>query len=327
MSLSSKTAFAMGVLLIARLANAQGVDAKPFFDAHYYDPLKAEPHAARIKILLPAWSGPFPDSADNTSSRFAWQVTLGRELPLIAFASEKPNNPRVGAGEFGIGVWTPVAFHMIEDFKDVSNPIVDTDYRFGVMMKAQYGLSDASWLGIRFVPWAHESTHLGDEYVLIASQNPDFERVNVSYEYFEVGVSYETESLILRAGALKPWGSDGYYSDHLLGSSEATLTTSEKNLEMSVGIEYRFAEWRKRRFYISADTRNKLQYTYHASAANPERRQWSINLQLGRTLEENTGDSPLQDYFVQFYHGVNPYGQLRSQRDYWSAGFGWVFGF
>jgi hypothetical protein len=24
---------------------------------------------------------------------------------------------------------------------------------------------------------------------------------------------------------------------------------------------------------------------------------------------------------------VNPYGQLRSQGDYWSAGFGWVFGF
>ena len=60
-------------------AAAQSLDVKPFVDTHYYDPLKAEPHAARIKILVPAWSNAFPDSLDNTSSRFAWQITLGRE--------------------------------------------------------------------------------------------------------------------------------------------------------------------------------------------------------------------------------------------------------
>lgn len=40
----------------------------------------------------------------------------------------------------GLGVWLPIAFHMAEDFKDESNPIVDTDYRFGVMLKSQIGL-------------------------------------------------------------------------------------------------------------------------------------------------------------------------------------------
>jgi len=29
---------------------------------------------------------------------------------------------------------------------------------------------------------------------------------------------------------------------------------------------------------------------------------------------------------VQIYRGVNPYGQLRSQSDYWSIGVGWIFG-
>jgi len=39
-----------------------------------------------------------------------------------------------------------------------------------------------------------------------------------------------------------------------------------------------------------------------------------------------TTGTPLKQYFVQVYHGVNPYGQLRSQQDYWSVGLGWVFG-
>lgn len=154
----------LAILLVAkpRAIPAQGLEVKPFVDAHYYDALRAEPHAARIKILVPAWSAEFPDSA-NPDSRFAWQISLGRELPAFALSSESLNQGRVGAGEFGIGLWLPVAFHMIEDFKDPSNPIVDTDYRFGLMTKSQYGISQDVWLGIRFVPWAHESTHLGDD--------------------------------------------------------------------------------------------------------------------------------------------------------------------
>ena len=77
---------------------------------------------------------------------------------------------------------------------------------------------------------------------------------------------------------------------------------------------------------MSLDARHKLVYNYHQTAASPERQQWSYSLQLGRAVPENTKGVPLKQYFVQIYRGVNPYGQLRSQADYWSAGFGWVFG-
>lgn len=313
--------------LAPRDAQAQGLGAKPFFDTHYYDPLRAEPHAARIKLLVPAWSDAFPDALDAAEFRFAWQISLGRELPIAAWATERLNQRRVGEGHLGIALSLPVAFHMIEDFKDPSNPIVDTDYRFGAMVKLQYGLKEDLHLGVRVVPWAHESTHLGDEYVLGASTRPGFERINVSYEYWELGVSLEREHWKLRIGGLQPWGKDGYYSNHLLGSSEATLTASQQNFELSLGAEYLFPEWRRRHLYLSADARHRLRYTYHATPANPERRQWSTTLQIGRTLPEDTGDSPLQDYFLQGYFGVNPYGQLRSQSSYWSFGVGWVFGF
>ena len=197
-------------------------------DRTYYEPLLAEQRAARIFLLFPGWSKEFPHS-EKPSERFAWQVTLGREIPIVGWETRSaPFGSLFTAGQWGLGVWVPISFHVIEDFKDESNPIVDTDYRFGVMLKSQIGLPKQSRLSIRFVPWAHESTHLGDEYTLVASKRPDFERINVSHEYWEYGISYERSlrsrsSLKLRHGGIVLWGSDGYYSDHLLGSLERTL--------------------------------------------------------------------------------------------------------
>jgi Protein of unknown function (DUF1207) len=302
----------------------QSLDTKPFRDQPYYEPLRAEPRAARISLLVPGWSKQFPHS-EKEGSRFAWQIVLGRELPIVAIASQQADG-RLDPGEWGVGLWVPVSFHMIEDFKDDSNPIVDTDYRFGFMAKAQYGLKEGMWLGFRFVPWAHESTHLGDEYTIIASRDPTFERVNVSFEYYEYGVSLETSNWTIRHGGINVWGEDGYYSDHLLGSDERTLTPSKKNFEPSFGVEYRAPEWRARSLYLSVDIRNKLRYAYHRQPGEDEHRQWSTTIQIGRAVPEGTRGFPLRDYFVQFYWGVNPYGQLRTQDDYWSAGFGWTFG-
>jgi hypothetical protein len=310
-----------------------GLHTRMFRNLPFYDALRAEHHAARNKLLIPAWSKEFPQS-ENTGRRFAWQVHLGAELPIVAVSTSSIDD-RMEPGEWGFGLWTPVSFHMIEDFKDDSNPIVDTDYRFGAMLKFQYGLRDQLRLGIRYVPWAHESTHLGDEYVIIAQRPtlvPPFERINVSYEYQEYGVSFEGQGLFksddewtVRHGGIIPWGSDGYYSDHLLGSDDPVLTPSRKNYEPSFGVQYLLPPWRGRQAYVSFDLRDKLVYNYHQSAGNPERRQWSWNLHIGRTLERNDRKA-LEDYFVQFYRGVNPYGQLRSQADYWSFGFGWIFG-
>jgi hypothetical protein len=322
LSMLSATAAARGQSFLAVSA---------FHDRPYYEPLAAEPRAARIMLVVPSWAKAFPDSVEP-GSRFSWQITLGRELPIVT-ASTSRLDGKLTARKWGVGLWIPVAFHMIEDFKDDSNPIVDTDYRFGAMIKAQYAWTGTLRLGGRFVPWAHESTHLGDEYVLRASTNPSFERVNVSYEYREYGISLERDDLFgpgdtltARTGGIDPLGSDGYYDPFLLGAASPSLTPSRKNFEPSVGFEYRAREWRARQAYVSVDARNRLVYTYHQTAVNPERRQWSWNVQVGRAVPFNTKGVPLKAYFVQIYRGVNPYGQLRSQADWWSIGVGWVFG-
>src|SRR5262245_16957886 len=164
------------LIAVAHPARAQSLTDHYFRDAPYYEPLLAEPRPARTMLLVPAWSKEFPDSVEK-GNRFAWQISLGDELPMVTVSNQQSAG-LLEKGKWGLGLWVPVSFHVIEDFKDTSNPIVDTDYRFGFMTKFQYGLRENLRLGVRFVPWAHESTHLGDEYVILASANPSFERVN-----------------------------------------------------------------------------------------------------------------------------------------------------
>jgi hypothetical protein len=299
-------------------------------DRIYYEPLLAEQRAARIFLLFPGWSQKFPHSQDG-SDRFAWQVALGREIPIVGWQSERVGLARFSRGKWGVGLWIPISFHMIEDFKDESNPIVDTDYRFGMMAKFQVGLTERSWLSVRFVPWAHESTHLGDEYTILAAAQPDFERINVSYEYREYGISYEwslgnRSLLTVRHGGISLWGDDGYYSNHLLGSTTPTLSPSGKNYEPSFGVEYRLPRsgTTGRQLIASVDFRSRLQYSFHHPASGEERRRPTWTIAVGRTAVE--GDRTfLRSYFGYFTRGVNPFGQLREQYPYWAAGIGWVF--
>ena len=297
-------------------------------DRIYYEPLLAEQRAARLFLLFPGWSKEFPHSQER-GNRFAWQITMGREIPLLGWET------RSGAfgspftkGEKGFGIWLPIAFHMIEDFKDESNPIVDTDYRFGVMLKSQIGLPWQSRLGIRIVPWAHESTHLGDEYTILASERPNFERVNVSYEYWEYGVSYEkafspSGLLKLRHGGIVLWGEDGYYSDHLL-HSPPTLSVSQKNYEPSFGVEYRFPTMKDRQAFLSLDFRHRLQYSFHHPVSGEEIRRPTWTIGIGHAAREDH-IATFRSLFAYFTHGVNPFGQLREQYPYWATGLGFTF--
>jgi hypothetical protein len=268
------------VAMVPTAADGQSLNMWTFKDLPYYEPLTAEPRAARMEVTIPAWAKQFPHS-EETGTRFAWQVTLGREAPIIGVRSERVDG-RVGKGEWGLGVWTPISFHMIEDFKDESAPIVDTDYRFGAMVKFQYGLKEDLWLGIKFVPWAHESTHLGDEYTIIALRQPDFERVNPSFEYYEYGISFEKVfgadrlQLIARHGGINLWGDDGYYSDHRLGEETPTITPSQRNYEPSFGVEVRGRKIGSRHLVASVDARHKLIYDFHRAQGEDEEKQWSM---------------------------------------------------
>ena len=309
-------------------------------DRPYYDPLTAEPRAAQMTFLFPAVADGVPFAA-NEGRSLAWDISLGREIPIVGWDNSPGTaDDGVGPGKFGIGLWFPASFHMIEDMsKDESAPILNTDYRFGMMLKAQYGLPRGGRIGLRFVPWFHESTHIGDEFTLAALRvhGNQFQRVNVSYEYWELGGSYEDGylqdevlTLKFRGGFLRLWDQDkGWYNAELLQPSGETLFRSNRNYEPYLGfeahVENAFGE--NKGFFTSLDLRSRTVYGYdRSSSTDPEETQWSVNSLTGVRHARDFGGVEFS-YFFRFYYGVNPAGQFRSQQDYRLLGVGMLFDF
>ena len=302
----------------------------------YHEPLIAgvrEPHVSALGL---AWADRFDFQVEDDDPRRVWEIDLGAELPVLGWESRRAINGRVPAGAFGIGLWIPIDFHMIEDFVDSSSPIINTDYRFGAMLKLQYGLGTDRWLGVRtFV--GHESTHLGDEFSVVGQREfpTTFERINVSWEFVDVTALYEAGAgsmfYSLRAGftySLK----DSYYgtdAESITESPIGPVTASSNRVDPHAGVE---AEWEELIAggsgpgwgpYVSLEARWRSIYDYHKSDPEAdEERQLSLNFILGLRKAGAGGGLARVSPFVRLYHGVNPHGQFRNQSDFTVIGVG-----
>jgi hypothetical protein len=341
------------VIGIGVALNAAAQTSAWFLEQHgYFDPVLAEPPAAQTTVLFPAVADSFP-FAVNDRRGLAWDISIGSELPIVGFRSQGAMESPTGvpAHRFGFGVWFPISFHMIEDMgKDPSNPILNTDYRFSGLVKAQWGLADdtrwwsSAHVGAKF-QFGHESTHLGDEFTLGALRvhSASFQRVNVSYEYYDVAGALEPNigqdgryQLKFRAGNIWLWKpADGWYSPELLQPYGQFIAASKRNREPYVQFElYRQPEG-KLGVIASADIRDRTIYQYvaapDATRTNMEEpTEWSSNFMIGlRQLRSGQGvlGKITPTYYLRAYHGVNPNGQFRSQSNYNEIGFGVHFGF
>jgi hypothetical protein len=337
-------------LWVAR-GEAQGSTTWTFENRSYFDPAVAEIHAPDMTVMVLGQGSELQYSA-KPGRRRAWTISLGKEVPLFGRETkvgvpaqtcfESVATPAKGCS--GWGVWFAVDFHMLEDFKDDSNPIVDTDYRFGGTFKYRRQLTDTTALGLRGY-YGHESTHLGDEFSLAAQRNratTDFQRINVSYQYWEYGASYDvirvtpTSDPLVSVNQvfkfrhlgsfLDPFTSwkDGYYSTDPLEVNGHTVTKSKNRYEPTFEFEWNRSvtghQWEP---YVSADLRYRTIFNYAKVDPNAaDDRQWSTNLIGGyrRSRVESKRGEP--DFFARLYYGVNPYGQLRNQRNYFLIGAG-----
>ena len=330
---------AVGVVWAASQATASAQGPWRLEDRGYYEPLIGEVRAATMKIMFAGWSDEFP-FMQRPGRRFIWDVSVGKEIPLFGFETGDGEGGPLGSERWGVGVWMPVSFHMVEDFKDPSNPIVNTDYRFSGMLKSQYGWTDTLQVGGRFQA-GHESTHLGDEFTIAAERSdPAFERVNVSYEYWEFGVTVEWQTdatpsheFIVRGGGIGLFDSgQGFYGDTLLVPDGKAIARSQRNYESTAGFEWKMDGvldsgaallgnlWP----FVSLDLRHRTHYDYARPTDDTrEGKQWSFNLLLGlRRAERRFQQKGLPELYVRFYHGVNPHGQFRNQRSYTLIGVG-----
>ena len=287
-------------------------------------------------------------------NRLVWDISLGKEIPIVGFNTLTDARDKWWyKGNWGVGFWIPISFHMIEDFKDDSAPIVNTDYRFSFMFKGQYAFAKSKQFGVR-LQVGHESTHLGDEFTIAAQDSsPDFMRVNVSYEYWELGLSFDWrrsrgssrdpkyDTFSLRLGVIGLWNPDicsldsrnpdkGFYSDTLMFPEGQTVSPSRRNREAMIGFEHIShhtvtnkcgGQWKP---FFSVELRHRTVYDYNkASSEQEEDKQWSVNLLAGLKITELA--SLLPGVYFRVYHGVNPHGQFRNQKCYTLYGTGLHF--
>ena len=320
------------LLVTATAASAQTFREKMwvFRERGYYEPLIAEPRGAMVHILALGRSDEVP-FVTQPGTRRVWDISLGKEIPLFGYQSTDVFNVPLQKGQWGFGAWVPISFHMIEDFKDDSNPILNTDYRFAGSFKAQYGVADNWRVGAK-VQAGHESTHLGDEFSIAAErrQPGTFQRVNVSYEYWEYGVSLEgnrgLNQFTVRHGGIGLLdNAKGFYAAQLLFPDASLVTPTTRNFEPSFGFEWKLRadDGNKWRPFASLDTRLKTIYNYaKPSPTAPDDWQPSFNFLAGIYRTGSYLQRGQPHFYFRVYHGVNPAGQFRSQRDYLLLGAG-----
>jgi hypothetical protein len=309
-------------------ANASSkMTLQPFAERPWYQPLIAEPRGAQTQFYVWGQAKPFPYMVRDQHIN-VWEVNFGKELPLGTIEKGATDGSLLDCRGWGFGAWASGSFHMILSSDHGSEPVLNQDYRFAGVIKAAKALTPRDLISMK-VQLGHESTHLGDEFVVRAIDfyGDAFVRVNVSYEYVEFGASWDhflgaqrQHSISFRGSAVETLGSGGWYSSHSL--SGQFIYPSAVNVEPAVGVEYLPQGSHGWRPFASYDGRLRTIYDYQKTSADQrEDRQFSSSLVVG-LRQMKWANKGMPDLVARAYYGVNPHGQFRSQSDFWMLAIG-----
>lgn len=216
--------------------------------------------------------------------------TRGPELDHVfagdfgeTFSIYRNKAPFGGEWDFGIqaGVFS------IFDISSASIDLVNADYRVGVLSSYRNGRFSA------FARVQHQSSHLGDEYLL---NNPNTPRINLSYEEFDIKLSYELFSW------LRVYGGGGVIFHRF--PQDLGVGSTQWGVELTSSRTY----WGGR-----------VRPVAYADFQSNERTNWSINRSLlaGVQLENaRIGDRQMQ-LLLEYYAGPSPDGQFYTQHVEW----------
>lgn len=269
------------------------------------------------------------------------EMHVGFDAPFFAISlGREGNNPK-----WGLAVSLPLSVHVLEDMWDpVTAPVINTDYRFGsARIRAIRYFSGAGFLknvSVSWLPIFHECTHLGDE-ITIYRMNENFPitRINVSYEYTELQVTFNDPDISkenrhsFRLGGLYRISNRGlgWFSVRKDAEVTADLNIPASKYRAEYYAEYQFQRTRgflaSKRFInlISFEVRNRLRYGYPLyrkvdnvweTTVVKEAMQLNFNLYAGYKFYPRSAKSQSIGLFFHGYRGLNPYGQLRNYPGY-----------
>ncbi|MDA3911473.1 MAG: DUF1207 domain-containing protein [Bacteroidales bacterium] len=266
---------------------------------------------------------------NDFSNRPFIETHLGADIPLIAYHNAENN--------FSWKLNADIASIVLVDMFETSTaPVINNDYFFGLSLSLLKNLDHKKLknIGVQLVPIFHESTHLGDEFIMHGQALvPDFKRINISYEAWEFAFVLNDPNTIrlnllsFKAGIHGLWfPSEGYYGIDSLEVGGVDVPLSSKHFEYFIQMNYQQTEgflcskrWMQE---ISVEARNRVKFAYDYESQ--EERLWSVNVYLGyRHLLKNQKSS--LGFYVRYYYGVNPHGQMRNTADFQSIGYSIVY--
>jgi len=258
----------------------------------------------------------------NVTERPFIEVQAGYKLPVFLLAKDH------SFGNLKIAVSAPVSILTLVDlFENETAPVINTDYRFGIQASFLFTPANPKSRFIRnyhitLMPIFHESTHIGDEFALHGfSRIPDFARINVSYEAWQViaGINRlrdaQKRNLSAEIGyqRLMPFKS-GYYNVDSLEVKGVPISPSRGRDILFFRAEYvhplKLGNGSAGDWVASTEIRRETKFGY--TIDNPERRAWSANTYFGYRVAIKNTPKRIGIYF-RHYRGIVPYGQLRDK--------------
>jgi hypothetical protein len=259
------------------------------------------------------------------------ELQTGFGLPI--FSSQK----NISGGLLKTALDMQVAAVLLIDmYEEETAPVINNDYRFGPAFNAVY--YPAAWerafvknISMRFLPVLHESTHIGDEYALHGYSNvPDFMRINVSYEVWQLFLGINSPDTLsgsllsaeIGYQRLLPHKAGFYNVDTFEVGGLDVKPSSERDIwlfRLNAQKETEFMKKRKGRILFSSELRNEIKFGY--TMLNPERRVWSLNTVTGFSFDAGSIHRRM-GFYLRYYYGLNPYGQLRDEYNFQLFGAG-----
>jgi hypothetical protein len=263
-------------------------------DVRESPPISQEP-AKRESGFLPHGLLVAPFHADPRWPHFSMayrQVTLGQPSETGSanmgetFALYRNVAPLDGQWEISLQAGVFSIFNM--GAPSGSADLVNADYTVGLLTSYRTGPFSG------FLRWHHQSSHLGDEYIL--NSQPPVNRVNLSFEEIDLKLSYELFSW------LRIYGGGGY----LVGRSPGNLNpgTSQAGTELT-------SPWT----FWGGKARPVAYADFQANG----RSNWDVASSVMTGLQfENAriGDRRLQ-VLGEYYYGPSPNGQFYTQKTEW----------
>lgn len=182
-------------------------------------------------------------------------------------------------GEYGVSqIGMQGAVFAVFNLDSESFDLVNADYWLGIPLSARLG--PYSFLTRVY----HQSSHLGDEYLI---GNPNIPRINLSYEDWETMMSYE-------------WRQWRFYG------GGGVILNSEPNLDplhLQAGMEYRRPEaFRGWQFVAAADLQADQEQEWQGSGS----------YQAGFAIDGHAGREIR--FMLEHYRGFSPNGQFYNER-------------